>query len=67
LHGRAEPVNVEWLGSDEPRALEDCNCKLMYLGRASGVAVLYDVRHRRTLRLPESELALSREDEQPGS
>jgi hypothetical protein len=58
---RAEPVTVEWLGSDEPRTLENCNCKLMYLGRSSGVVALYDVRHGRTLRLPESELVVARE------
>jgi hypothetical protein len=58
---RAEFVTVEALDGTVPPLLKNCDCTLIYLGRSSGIAVLYDVTHRRTLRLPDAELVIIRE------
>ena len=55
---RAEAVEYRWIGDDEPDLLKQCRCKLVYLGRSTGTAVLFDATNRRTLRVPDAQLAL---------
>jgi hypothetical protein len=57
---RVEPVQVRWLSERRAPAELACDCRLMYLGRSGGIYVLYDADHRRTLRVPESEVLLVR-------
>jgi hypothetical protein len=55
---RAERVNVGYSdGGNAPR-LRETDC-VLYLGKAEGTAVLWNHTTRRTLRVPESALALS--------
>jgi len=51
----ADPVTVAWLSGTPPQGLPSTfgNC-LMYLGRADGIAVIYDVGARETIRVPSS-------------
>jgi hypothetical protein len=57
---RAEPVEVTWAGDgDEPYPFRG---PAIYLGRADGVAVLYDPRTEQTVRVPDSEVVIVRED-----
>ncbi len=56
---RGDPAAVYWLGDPHscPPAVTPQR-KLMYLGEANGVAVLYDVEQRRTLRVPSGQIAI---------
>jgi hypothetical protein len=58
---RAEVVDLRWIDGKPPAALKGCDCRLVYLGRAADIAVLYDIDNLRTLRLPASKLLLTRE------
>jgi hypothetical protein len=66
---RAERVDVEWLGTKpKPSALTNCGqCRWIYLGRATGIAVLYDVDRCRTLRIPEADLLLVQNNDVPSA
>ncbi len=57
---QAVPVRVSWVNPDSeseiPLAGRRC---LLYLGASNGTAVFYDVRSRESLRLPQSEIAVT--------
>jgi hypothetical protein len=57
LPWRADPATVRWLR--QPPAGDPLNGRcVMYLGQANGIAVLYDVRYRRVVRVPSSEVVI---------
>jgi hypothetical protein len=57
---RAHRACVSWIGSTPPPAMAEIQQhRVMYLGQASGVAILYDVDAHATLRVPASELTVS--------
>lgn len=59
LSVRADPVCVEWPGSDVPAAIENAGPRpFMYLGQANGVLVLYDNDQGAPLRLPAGKAVL---------
>lgn len=54
---RADPATVRWLR--QPPAGDPLSGRcVMYLGQANGIAVLYDVRSRRVVRIPSSEVVI---------
>jgi hypothetical protein len=57
LPWRADPATVRWLR--QPPAGDPLSGRcVMYLGQANGIAVLYDVRSRRVVRVPSSEVVI---------
>lgn len=59
---RAEPVHVSWI--DDKQGRYDFGSKqeeVMYLGRANGIAVFFDPRKNRTVRVPDSEIVIERQ------
>jgi hypothetical protein len=57
---QAVPAHVTWEGiqSEAARTLESRQC-LLYLGRADGTAVFYDVQSRESLRLPTEHIIIA--------
>ena len=54
---RADPATVRWL--HQPLAGDPLSGRcVMYLGQANGISVLYDVRSRRLVRIPSSEVVI---------
>jgi hypothetical protein len=57
---RVEPVRVSWV--DETHAAYDFGThEVMYLGRADGIAVFFDATNHQTVRVPESDVVIERE------
>jgi hypothetical protein len=57
---RVEPVRVTWLGGSAG-GYEFGHADVMYLGRADGIAVLFDPARRRTVRVPAGDVVLTRD------
>jgi hypothetical protein len=56
---RVEPVRVSWI--DKARAAHDFGSdRVVYLGRAEGIAVFYDAEKRQTVRVPEGDIVIER-------
>jgi len=58
---RAEPVLVEWTSNDADEPYPFGSEKVMYLGRADGVAVFYDPATDQTVRVPDSDVVIVRQ------
>lgn len=58
---RAERVRIEWTRREGEQPYRFSSTEVIYLGRADGVAVLFDVVAKRTVRVPDSEVIIVRE------
>lgn len=56
---RAVPVRVSWI--NEANAPYDFGNEVMYLGRADGIAVLFDPSSQRTIHVPQGDIVLERQ------
>lgn len=56
---RVEPVRVSWI-DDTHAAYDFGRNEVMYLGHADGIAVFFDPRNQRTVRVPENNIVIER-------
>jgi hypothetical protein len=54
---RAEPVQVQWIDGTSP-PYDFGGEKVMYLGRAGGIAVFFDPRTEQTVRAPQNDILI---------